>query len=175
MHCSASKFPPDDNPAGIYIHVPFCSSRCCYCGFTTFPYRADREKPYVEALIGEMKLRARLRGAEVMQRELRFDSIYFGGGTPSLLKPESLSELLQTCTTLFRVVDSPEITLEVNPASATRPALRAIRRLGVNRVSLGIQSLNDDELRCMGRPHTASDALSAFDDLRGAGFEKHLG
>ena len=116
-------------------------------------------------------LRASVIGKELVPQGPAFDTIYFGGGTPSLLRPESISEIIRECTSLFRVADSPEITLEVNPATATRPAFREIRLLGVNRVSLGIQSLNDDELLCMGRPHNASEAVSAFHDLRAAGFD----
>ncbi len=171
MLCPSSTFPPDDSPAGLYIHVPFCRNRCCYCGFVTNPYHADCEKPYVDALVGEMKLRAGGGGPNLLPQDLLFDTLYFGGGTPSLLRPESVSELVHACTSLFRVVESPEITLEVNPGTATRPALREIRLAGVNRISLGIQSLNDDELLCMGRPHTALDAVAAFNDLRAAGFD----
>jgi oxygen-independent coproporphyrinogen-3 oxidase len=134
---------------------------------------------YIEALLREIAFLAgsdcypelcrdelKLYGAH----ELSFDTLYFGGGTPSLLRPESISKLVSACTSFFRVVESPEITLEVNPATSTRPALRELRLAGVNRISLGIQSLNDDELLCMGRPHTASEAVSAFNDLRAAGF-----
>ena len=164
-------FPLDDTPIGVYIHVPFCRSRCHYCGFVTNPHDSDLEEPYVRAVIQEIQLWSEriARGEFSINSEV--DTLYFGGGTPSLLEPERVLRIVEAVRKCFRVVESPEITLEINPATADRTALRRLRNAGVNRASLGIQSLHDAELRAMSRPHTVQDALDAFDDLRDAGFE----
>jgi len=99
------------------------------------------------------------------------DTIYFGGGTPSTLRPEHIAEVVDLCMSGFRVDPSAEITLEINPATVSRGGLIALRQAGVNRVSLGVQSLNDHELAAMGRSHTAREALETFGELRSAGFD----
>ena len=180
-------FPPDDEPAGIYIHIPFCRSRCNYCAFVTNPYDPEREERYIESLIREMKLwaeqleanggshigsRAEKEDRPVGWRQKPLaDTIYFGGGTPSLIRPDRLTKVTNACRSHFEIGEPAEITLEVNPATAGRAALRELRHAGVNRASLGMQSLHDHELKRMGRPHTAIEAMRAFADLRAAGFD----
>ena len=150
------------NPAGLYIHIPFCSSRCSYCDFATGIYQNELAERYVRALVAEIEL-SPLRGASV-------DTIYFGGGTPSLLEPAQLRRILSAARDRFTVDETSEITLEINPGSATFDRLREFRELGINRASFGAQTFDDRELAKLGRSHTAADARRTFHDLRAAGF-----
>lgn len=164
-------FPPDDEPAGLYIHFPFCHSRCDYCGFVSGPHSEDRERAYIDALLGELDLIATGAASSTMPvTEPVVDTIYVGGGTPSLLDPDSLERVLGTCRSTFTIGDSPEITIEMNPGTADPAKLAAFRDLGVTRLSLGIQSLDDRELRRMGRSHTAADAVRSVEWARKSGF-----
>ena len=167
---SNAQFPVDDSPAGIYIHVPFCKSRCRYCGFVSTIHDPTLEDAYVSALIREISLWTS-RAAGHMIRSMDVDSIYFGGGTPSLLSLHNISRLLETCFASFSVSSTPEITLEINPTSGSTMDLRALLRAGVNRVSLGIQALDNAVLQSMGRSHTAEGALKTFQELRSSGFD----
>jgi putative oxygen-independent coproporphyrinogen III oxidase len=148
--------------AGLYVHIPFCSSRCSYCDFATGIYQSELAERYVRGLIAEIRS-SRYAGENV-------DTIYFGGGTPSLLTPSQLDRILTTLHTTFVVGPESEITLEINPGSATPEKLRAFRNLGVNRASFGAQTFDDAELAKLGRSHSAADALRTFADLRDAGF-----
>jgi len=136
---------------GIYIHIPFCRTVCPYCDFVR--ERVDGAAPdaYVDAVCREIE---RFEGPEAA------GSVFFGGGTPSLLRPESLERILGTVAHRFRL-DSPEITLEANPDDVTAPLARAWRDLGVNRISLGVQSFDDAVLRALGRRHNADRARDA--------------
>lgn len=164
-------FPQDTDPAGIYIHVPFCRNRCNYCGFVSYPHQPDLEEGYVNWVIREMELRRNSFALSELLPVIGVDSIYFGGGTPSLVSPGRIDRLIQACRRVFPVARSPEVTIEINPASAGLEDLAYLRQAGVNRASLGIQSLHDDELRIMDRCHTAHDAVGTFHDLRTAGFQ----
>jgi len=148
--------------AGLYVHIPFCSSRCSYCDFATGLYQRELAERYVAALVEELKT-SQYNGARV-------DTIYFGGGTPSLLAPAQLERILTTLFTQFEIDPDSEITLEINPGSVTREKLAAFRSLGINRASFGAQTFHDAELAKLGRSHTAADALKTFADLRDAGF-----
>jgi oxygen-independent coproporphyrinogen III oxidase len=163
-------FPEDKGPAGLYIHVPFCKARCSYCGFASSIYRSDLEPRYVRAVTREIELRAR-QLTEAGGVRMQCDSIYFGGGTPSLLAPESIHQLLETCRAWFEIPDHSEVTMEINPGTVDASGLSDCRRSGVNRASLGIQSLVDSELAAMGRLHDSSGAISAYKGLRQAGFD----
>jgi oxygen-independent coproporphyrinogen-3 oxidase len=164
-------FPKDEQPFGIYIHIPFCISRCVYCGFATTVYDADQEEPYINAVMREMGLWRSEGELQAPYATSQADTIYIGGGTPSLLQPERLIMLIEGCKSLFRIAPDPEITVEINPATAGPNAFRKMRAAGINRASLGVQSFHDEELRPMGRPHTASEAVSTFLELRQAGFD----
>jgi len=148
--------------AGLYVHIPFCSSRCSYCDFATGLYQSELAKRYVAALIEEIRT-SRYSGASV-------DTVYFGGGTPSLLAPVQLDSILAALFAQFDIDPASEITLEINPGSVTHEKLAAFRSLGVNRASFGAQTFDDAELAKLGRSHTAADALKTFADLRAAGF-----
>jgi oxygen-independent coproporphyrinogen-3 oxidase len=146
----------------LYIHVPFCRRKCPYCSFVSYDYRGADIPLYLSALKKELKQRA---GGE------RIRSIFFGGGTPSLLPAKDIGDLLSLINTLFILDEAAEITIEANPGTIDEAFLAAIRNLGVNRLSLGVQSLNDRELVLLGRIHTAAEARDAVRFARGAGFD----
>lgn len=149
--------------AGLYIHIPFCRSRCSYCDFATGLYQTEIAERYVRALVAEIDASA-VAGARV-------DTIYFGGGTPSLLDPSQLDRILSVVHNRFNVDTASEITLEINPGSITPEKLHDFRALGINRASFGAQTFNDRELAKLGRSHTADDARRTFADLRATGFD----
>jgi oxygen-independent coproporphyrinogen-3 oxidase len=148
--------------AGLYVHIPFCSSRCSYCDFATGLYQSELADRYVRGLIQEIRS-SRYAGENV-------DTIYFGGGTPSLLAAAQLDHILASLHERFKVAADVEITLEINPGSGTPEKLRAFRSLGINRASFGAQTFNDAELAKLGRSHNSADALRTFADLRQTGF-----
>src|SRR5215212_3885624 len=155
-------FPESMTAAGLYVHIPFCSSRCSYCDFATGLYQSELADRYVRGLIDEIQA-SRYASEHV-------DTIYFGGGTPSLLAPAQLERILASLFDEFEIAAETEITLEIKPGSATPEKLRAFRSLGVNRASFGAQTFDDAELAKLGRSHNAADALRTFADLRDAGF-----
>lgn len=157
---------------GLYIHIPFCKRRCSYCSFVSYPFESSAVGQYIEAVIRELTLWSITRGEpEFSISTVKFDSIYFGGGTPSLLEVSQIERLLDACFSGLLIAPSPEITIEVNPDSCTFEWLRAIFDLGVNRVSLGVQSFNDAELRALGRSHDTFSVLRTYADMRAAGFK----
>ena len=148
--------------AGLYVHIPFCSSRCSYCDFATGLYQSELAERYVSALLQEI--------SSTTYAGHLVDTIYFGGGTPSLLSPAQLERILCALHDQFEIENHPEATLEINPGSAVIEKLREFRRLGINRASFGSQTFDDAELAKLGRSHTAADALRTYDDLRTCGF-----
>ena len=150
------------NSAGLYIHIPFCSSRCSYCDFATGIYQSELAERYVRALLEEIRT-SQVSGARV-------DTIYFGGGTPSLLDASQLQLIVTALREQFDTDPTAEITLEINPGSATPAKLSEFRELGINRASFGAQTFDDRELAKLGRSHTAADARRTFHHLRAAGF-----
>jgi oxygen-independent coproporphyrinogen III oxidase len=150
---------------GLYIHVPFCSAICNYCNFNRGLFDADLKARYVEALIDE------IQGAGRAGEAGRADTIYFGGGTPSLLEPDEVARIIDACMSSFAVAGDREVTLEANPETVTEARLAAFRAAGVNRLSFGVQSLNDEELRRLSRLHSAARAREAVTEARGAGFD----
>jgi oxygen-independent coproporphyrinogen-3 oxidase len=165
-------------PAGIYIHIPFCRSRCSYCDFATGMYSAAAAERYVLSLTNEITSWNEVeRGGSPTVREgsvdvdaIDVDTIYFGGGTPSLLSPPQLATLLDAVHQRFEVSATAEVTIEINPGSATPDNLREFRSLGINRASFGAQTFDDHELARLGRSHTADDTRRTFRYLRDAGF-----
>jgi len=156
-------------PLGLYIHVPFCSAICHYCDFNRGLLDEAEKRQYVEAVAAD------IRGAPARlgwrPRDAAADTIFFGGGTPSLLDSREVSAILDACRGAFDVAPGAEVTLEANPESAAGPFLEAIRHAGVNRLSLGVQSFNPDELRRLGRIHDAPQARRAVAAARAAGFD----
>ncbi len=152
-----------EEPLGLYVHIPFCEAKCTYCHFAIDPHRSDlREERYVRALLAEI-------GAA--EGGVPADTIYFGGGTPSLLAPSRLESVIKALSGRFRLAPEPEITVEANPRDLGVAGYRQLRDLGVTRLSLGVQSLDDAVLREMGRLHTAEDAVRAVDEARRGGFD----
>ncbi|MBA2732888.1 MAG: radical SAM family heme chaperone HemW [Acidobacteria bacterium] len=151
-------------PAGIYIHIPFCRTRCSYCDFATGAYDGALAERYVSALINE------IRAFRLTEDALDVDTIYFGGGTPSLLSPAQVTCILEAAQERFRVEGSAEVTMEMNPGTVTLEGLREFRATGVNRASFGAQTFDDLELKRLGRTHTADDVRHTFALLREAGF-----
>jgi oxygen-independent coproporphyrinogen-3 oxidase len=159
--------------AGVYIHIPFCRAHCSYCDFATGMYESDIAERYVSALSKEIS-----NWSEISEPRL-VDTVYFGGGTPSLLAPGQIRRILRGLYDRFEVVDGAEITLEINPASVSTSdtselssqKLRDFRALGINRASFGAQTFDDRELKLLGRTHDAAAIASTFDQLRHAGFE----
>jgi oxygen-independent coproporphyrinogen-3 oxidase len=152
------------NTAGIYIHIPFCRSRCSYCDFATGIYERPLAERYVEALVKEIEA-----WDEVSPRPV--NTIYFGGGTPSLLSPAQVGAILETVYARFEVESGAEVTMEMNPGTVTPEIVAAFRQLGINRASFGAQTFDDRELARLGRSHTTEDTTNTFKLLRDAGFE----
>ena len=153
-------------PLGLYIHIPFCKSKCVYCDFYSLSGREGRMDDYTAALCAHLRETAPFVAAYTV------DTVYFGGGTPSYLGEKRLREILKTVEKRYHLAKEPEITLEANPDSAGDwKALRALRRAGFNRISLGMQSACDEELKAIGRVHTAAQVGQAAEAVRRAGFK----
>ena len=147
---------------GLYLHIPFCSAICNYCNFNRGLYDADLKQQYVAALHQEITQRG--DGAPA-------DTIFFGGGTPSLLEPAEIRGLIASCREAFSLAPGAEITLEANPETVTEERLAGFRDAGVNRLSFGVQSFRDEELQRLSRLHSSARARAAFDEARRAGFD----
>ena len=142
---------------GIYIHWPFCQSKCPYCDFNSHVHRNVDQKRWAKAFQAEISHQASLTAGRTV------DTIFFGGGTPSLMDPETVSTILECIAQNWKLSDTVEISLEANPTSVEANRFRAYAQAGVNRLSMGIQSLDDQQLKALGRLHSAQEALQAFD------------
>ncbi len=149
----------------LYIHVPFCRRKCRYCAFYSEPLREDTLPLWEEGILAEM----RRYSSELGRKNI--DTVFFGGGTPSLVPPAMTGRILEEAARFFSLAEQAEISMEANPESITAEKAAAFRTAGVNRVSLGVQALDDALLRAAGRIHSKADALSAFRALRQAGFD----
>jgi oxygen-independent coproporphyrinogen III oxidase len=147
---------------GLYIHIPFCGAICHYCNFNRGLHDGTLAARYVDALERDIRRHA---------DQARADTVYFGGGTPSLLPPEDIGRLIAACRDSFALADDAEITLETNPETVTVARMEAYRGAGVNRISMGAQSFRDDELKRLGRVHNAARVREAFAQIRQAGFD----
>ena len=147
---------------GLYVHWPFCAAKCPYCDFNSHVRRAVDQPRWRAALIRALESEA----ARTPGR--RVDSIFFGGGTPSLMPPETVAAVIETASRLWTLSPDVEITLEANPTSVEAGRFRAYAEGGVNRVSMGVQALNDADLKALGRMHSIAEARAAFDIARGA-------
>ncbi|MBY0476860.1 MAG: radical SAM family heme chaperone HemW [Chitinophagaceae bacterium] len=160
--------------AGIYIHIPFCRQACTYCNFhfsTSLHYKNE----FVSALLKELQLQSSVAAESGFQHnyllEQTVETIYFGGGTPSLLSTEEVKTIIDTIHSLYQVNPNAEITLEANPDDVTDEKLYGWKTAGINRLSIGIQSLFDEDLQWMNRAHTAAEAKQVIQKARNAGFE----
>ncbi|MBX7213532.1 MAG: radical SAM family heme chaperone HemW [Thermoflexales bacterium] len=149
---------------GLYLHIPFCRHRCSYCDFNTYVDQDGLREPYAEALAAEIRARA----GEVRPVA---HTVFFGGGTPSLMSGEQLARLVEACRSAFALPDDAEITLEANPGTVTLASLREMRALGINRLSFGAQSADPGELALLGREHGWREVGEAVATVRAAGFD----
>lgn len=162
-------------PRGLYVHVPFCEKVCHYCDFNKYLLRDGGIEDYLTALEREIAL----YGPDVASNgqpsdsadKVWFDTVFIGGGTPTALTAGQLERLLAAVMTGFRIAADAEVTIEANPGTLTDKKLAALKRGGVNRLSLGVQSLNDELLRTLGRIHTARQARECYDRARALGFD----
>ena len=151
--------------AGIYIHIPFCKQACTYCNFY-FSTSLKQKSPFIDSLLKEIALNQRL-----IDKKENIDTIYFGGGTPSLLTINELDHILETLNKNFKIIGSVEITLEANPDDIEKNKLKAWMASGINRLSLGVQSFNEAELRWMNRAHNSEESLRSIDIILEAGMD----
>lgn len=153
-------------PAGIYIHIPFCLSKCPYCDFYSIERDDSLISEFAEALLAEIGLLARTKWKDRV-----YNTIYFGGGTPTLLEVQNFSDVLQMIRRTFNISPRAEISIEANPETITTDSIKALRSFGVNRLSIGVQSFDDAHLKTLGRIHSSETAIKAIDSASEAGFE----
>ncbi|MBU0994086.1 MAG: radical SAM family heme chaperone HemW [Proteobacteria bacterium] len=151
--------------AGLYIHIPFCRKKCRYCDFYSIE-NTSLEKPFTDALKREMAFYA--------EKELVFDSLYLGGGTPSLISVDHLLSILEHATTCFHFLENREVTIEVNPGTVSLEKLVSYYKAGITRLNVGIQSFQDANLKLLGRIHTAEEGRTVIERARHAGY-KNIG
>jgi len=156
----------DRDPLSLYVHIPFCTLKCSYCDFNSYAGIESLMRPFVEALCDEL----RLWGG--VMRGRRVETVFFGGGTPSLLPLVEVERITGAMREAFEVVPEAEVSFETNPGTVDREYLRGLLSLGVNRISFGVQSFHDDELRALDRIHSAEEAKEAYRWAREAGFER---
>jgi len=151
-------------PISIYIHIPFCKHRCAYCDFNTYANQEDSIPAYVNALIKEIEFVG-------SQTNSTIKTIFFGGGTPSLLSSGQFDSILSALSSSFNISPDAEITIEANPGTVSNEKLDSIRKAGINRISFGVQSANAEELRMLEREHNFFDVIEAVSSARKAGFD----
>ena len=156
-------------PVSLYLHFPFCERKCRYCDFLSGPAGEETREEYIDLLCREIELRAGEtlvtdKGAEVV------DTIFIGGGTPSLMTPAQAARVMDTIRCCYHVLTDAEISMEVNPGTVDPDKLRGFKAAGIGRLSVGMQSFDDSELRLLGRIHTAAQARETFFAAREAGF-----
>ena len=151
--------------AGLYIHIPFCKAKCNYCDFYSIADHIEQLPEYIDALIRE------LVNTDINTSEWAIDTLFFGGGTPSLLSPHDLRQILDVVRKRFHIEGLPEITLEANPGEAPRSKLVKFWEAGINRLSIGAQSFNKNALKFLTRIHSTEDILKTFESARNTGFE----
>jgi len=154
-----------DKPTGLYLHIPFCERKCPYCDFNSYAGQEDLYRPFARALAHEI----RTWGERLAHPPLR--SVFLGGGTPTVLPPDALEDILIAVHEAFAIRPPTEITVEANPGTTDRALFRLLRDLGVNRLSVGAQSFREEELRFLGRIHTVEDIYRAVEQARAVGFD----
>ncbi len=150
----------------LYIHIPFCVRKCGYCDFLSAPADEKARDRYVQALLMEIE---RYQGTETADRKIK--TLYIGGGTPSILSVDQLDRITQKIKCIFNFCDDIEASMEMNPGTASKEKCRALYQMGINRLSIGLQSTNDKELKTLGRIHSYEDFLNTYTWCREAGFQ----
>lgn len=148
----------------LYVHVPFCARKCAYCDFVSFVTDADVQSDYFVALNKQIDIKAE-------SADITVDSVFFGGGTPSLVAPKNIHEVMEHFKRRFSFVDDSEVTIEMNPNSVSKEKLKIYKEAGINRVSIGLQSADNKELKILSRLHSFEEFLKAYDEVRNAGFD----
>ena len=152
---------------GIYVHIPFCKQKCRYCDFTSFSCMEDRYDDYFKCLTQEIKEKA----DELNKEDIEIDTVYIGGGTPSIVPSEYIEDVVKLIFKKFKVLKNAEITIEVNPGTVDKEKLEKYLSIGINRLSIGLQSANDKLLKMLGRIHTYSEFENVYEKARQAGFK----
>lgn len=149
----------------LYIHIPFCMKKCRYCDFNSYSQLDHLHEEYVDCVINEMKIYQMKLG------DVKINTVYIGGGTPTCLSQNLIQKLMEACFNTFNVVDESEISIESNPGTLTREKLKSMRSSGINRLSIGLQSWNDEELKRLGRIHTRQHFVENYYTARQQGFD----
>lgn len=152
------------NRFGIYVHIPFCKKKCKYCDFVSFVSYEEKYKEYIECLINEIKNKK-------IENQKIVNTIYFGGGTPSILESDDIVKIIKTIKEKFEIEQNCEITIEVNPGTITKQKLEDYKNAGVNRLSIGLQSASNRVLKLIGRIHTYEEFLNTYNLAKDVGFE----
>ena len=153
----------------IYIHIPFCIKKCDYCDFLSFACDDVTREQYVKKLIEEIEYYGGIYGRS--GRDEIVTSVFFGGGTPSVLEPQQMASIMESLRRTFTLAKDVEITVECNPGTLTAEKVNTYKEQGINRISIGLQSANDDELKSVGRIHTYDKFLESYQLVRDAGFD----
>ena len=151
---------------GIYIHIPFCIRKCSYCDFYSVAWNDELEYKFIEAVSNEIR-----SYKDRVRKDYTVDTIFFGGGTPTIIEPENLEKIIDTLREVIEIDRDCEITMEANPNTLTDDKLKQYKDIGINRLSIGIQSLNDEILKKIGRIHCSLEAIEAVDRAKTAGFD----
>ena len=154
---------------GLYIHIPFCIKKCAYCDFLSWSGDKNQKEEYVRDLEQE------IRSYKTFAADYQVSTVYFGGGTPSILETGQIERIMGALRQTFRIEKKAEITLEMNPGTARKEKLKAYRQLGINRLSIGIESVKNENLKLLGRIHTYEDFLESYHMAREAGFDNISG
>ena len=156
----------EQQPLGLYIHIPYCIHKCGYCDFNSHPIKQDEMEHYIDALVVEMK-----HYAKIYTNTNIIKTIFLGGGTPTTLNPFQLERILKECVNEFTIASNTEITIEANPATVDIELMKSIRTMGYNRISIGVQSFDKAELKLLDRAHGPKEIHSTVDCARKAGFD----
>lgn len=148
----------------LYLHIPFCVKKCAYCDFLSFPFGQELQRQYAKRLMEDIDCMGKKYG------DIPVDTIFIGGGTPSVPESRLIMDLMEHVNRAFQISDGAEISMEANPGTVTREKLKEYRRAGINRISFGLQSANDRELKLLGRIHTWAEFLESFALARECGF-----
>ncbi|MBP5275945.1 MAG: radical SAM family heme chaperone HemW [Lachnospiraceae bacterium] len=149
---------------GVYIHIPFCVKKCNYCDFNSGPYSAEIQQKYVDSLCKEMIAKSQFFSC------YQVDTVFIGGGTPSIIDAQLIGKIFDTLNKYYRLTDNAEISIECNPGTCNEDKLKQYLSFGINRISFGLQSTDNDQLTLLGRIHRYEDFLKSYEDARSAGF-----